>query len=289
MEASFTESTLLDLVSEDGRSGFMVRLARHVDEGKAWVWAIAFGPNGFHGFTDDRMPCPSDRTPDDGQSAVYDVALPATRGRVARMHRNGPADAVTDGSCLIEVYGHATDAVPRGPGAARMRIEAKFRCRAARAGSNLPGRTESIVEVEAVVLAGGVARELRGYGQFHEQRQEAPRFDTPFTYTSLRGRDISLVGLQVPKAGRAVVGRQGVLDAYLGFTIDPLDTAASLAPRHLSIAPCEGHDGEPILTGTVTPTVTYSVPINGGTRPSAIVIGELDGERVSGFVNDWTP
>ena len=69
--SSFTESTLLDLVTADGRSGFMVRIARHVDEGRAWVWLVAFSPHGVFGFAEDRLSCSHDRTTDDGSMATY--------------------------------------------------------------------------------------------------------------------------------------------------------------------------------------------------------------------------
>jgi hypothetical protein len=44
MVGTYTESTLLDVVSDDGGAGFMMRIARHVDEGVAWLWLVTFGP-----------------------------------------------------------------------------------------------------------------------------------------------------------------------------------------------------------------------------------------------------
>jgi len=44
-----------------------------------------------------------------------------------------------------------------------------------------------------------------------------------------------------------------------------------------------------VTSGVVTPTVTYSVPILDGRRPSAVVVGVLDDSHVTGFVNDWVP
>lgn len=287
MAGSFTESTLLDLVTEDGRSGFMVRIARHVDEGVGWVWAVAYGPGGVHGFVDDDLDCPRTPTVDDDTSAIYEVPLPSIGAR-AWIRRNGRADTVSGGACELEVPGHSTPDVPRGSGATRMRIEAVFATRARRAGSNLPGRTESIVDVEAVVTVDGVGHRLRGLGQFHEQLQDAPRFDTPFTYTSLRGADVSLVGLQGPRGGRAVVQRSDAdPDTHLGFSIDPLRPSQRWSVRRLRIAAPDA--SAHLLDGELEPTVLYTVPIGRGIRPSTVVRGLIDGKPVTGFVNDWTP
>ncbi len=278
MSGSFTESTLVDLVTADGRSAFMLRLARHVDEGVAWLWLVTFGPEGVHGFVDDAIACPSVRTVDDGTAATYEVGRSWVR-------REGSADSVTGGACHVEVLGHAGADVPRGPGSVALTVSATFRPRARRAGSNLAGRSESIVDVDATVSIGGVEHAMSGVGQFHEQLQDAPRFDTPFTYLSLRGASTSLIGLRVPVGGRAVVQRDGDVVTHPGFDIDPLDNEAPMAARSLRIdAP-----GGPLLSGEVTPTVRYTVPIKGGRRPSAIVQGRLGDEPVTGFVNDWRP
>lgn len=292
MRAGFTESTLLDLVTDDGRSGFMVRLARHVDEAVAWVWLVTYGPEGIHGFVDDSLPCSPTRTVDDGSGATYSVAVPGSHGRSAWIRREGAADSVTGGRCTIDVLGTAGDDVPRGPGPARLQVDATFAARARRVGGNLPGRTESIVDVRATVTVDGRSRSVSGLGQFHEQLQEAPRFDTPFTYTSLRSRDRSLVGLRGPKAGRAVIQSAGETVAHPGFEIEPRDPAAPMGSRRFRVERRDGDgrvDGEPIVHGEIAPTITYTVPILHGRRPSAIVCGVLDGRPVTGFVNDWRP
>ena len=89
MVGTFTESTLLDVVSDDGGAGFMMRIARHVDEGVAWLWLVTFGPEGVHGFVDDELPCNSMRTQDDGSQAQYEVSLPSTHGSVGWIMRTG--------------------------------------------------------------------------------------------------------------------------------------------------------------------------------------------------------
>jgi hypothetical protein len=155
------------------------------------------------------------------------------------------------------------------------------------AGSNLPGRTESIVQVHAEIEIDGKSHSVNGYGQFHEQLQDAPRFDTPFTYVSLRGHDTALVALRGPRAGGGVKYGRSSVSPVEGFQIDSYDTNWPVGPRQFR----GGESGRTsfVTSGVVTPTVTYSVPILDGRRPSAVVVGVLDDSHVTGFVNDWVP
>ena len=127
MVGTFTESTLLDVVSDDGGAGFMMRIARHVDEGVAWLWLVTFGPDGVHGFVDDELPCNSMRTQDDGSQAQYEVSLPSTHGSVGWIMRTGSASRIEGGKCEIRVNGHFTSDVPRGPGSTEMALSASFK------------------------------------------------------------------------------------------------------------------------------------------------------------------
>lgn len=284
---SLTESTLLDLVTPDGCHGFMVRIARHVDEGIAWVWLVTYGPDGVHGFVDDRISLLGDRTPDDSIGAKYEVALPPDLGVEAFLSRQGSALTPSGGFCVVDVLGHHGSDVPRGRGNERMRIEASFAVPDRPAGSNLQGRTESIVSVEATLSINGVTRQMHGMGQFHEQIQETPRFDTPFTYMSLRGPVASLIGLRGPRAGGGILISEGAIESFQGLDLDAHDTTNLWKRRDFRGGSEPG--GGRLVTGYVEPTVVYSLPIGNGRRPSSIVRGEMNGREVSGFVNDWSP
>lgn len=284
---SFTESTLLDLVTADGRSGFMVRIARHVDEGRAWVWLVAFSPHGVFGFAEDRLSCSHDRTTDDGSMATYEAQFGLERGIEAVLSRRGSSLVPVGGACVVDVRGHGVPDIPRGPGADRIRLEATFEIRGQRAGSNLPGRTESIAEVDARLSVAGQTFSLSGLGQFHEQLQDAPRFDTPFTYLSLRGQHLSMIGLRGPRAGGAVLITDSKTEARQGLDVEPIDLENVMKTRKFRV----GSLGNlaPSVSGTAEPTLFYSIPIGTGRRPSLIVRGEIEGHSVSGFINDWVP
>lgn len=287
MIGTFTESTLLDVVSDDGGAGFMMRIARHVDEGVAWLWLVTFGPEGVHGFVDDELPCNSMRTQDNGSQARYEVNLPRTHGSVGWIMRTGSPVHIDGGKCEIKVNGHCTSDVPRGPGSTEMALTASFFPLFGAAGSNLPGRTESIVRVEADIEISGKSHSISGYGQFHEQLQDAPRFDTPFTYVSLRSAEVALIALRGPRAGGGVILTRSSGEPFMGFRISAHDPAVPLAERLFECG--EANDDSFLATGSVTPIATYSVPILGGRRPSTVATGNLNGTHVSGFVNDWTP
>ena len=265
----------------------MLRIARHVDEGVAWLWLVTYGPEGVHGFVDDELHLSSTRTPDDGSTARYQVDLPMTHGSAGWIMRTGSASRIDGGKCEIRVNGHHMSEVPRGPGLTPMAVSASFSPLFDAAGSNLSGRTESAVRVEADIEIGGKSYSVSGLGQFHEQLQDAPRFDTPFTYVSLRSTEVALVALRGPRAGGGVLLSRPAAEPFVGFRISAHDPAVPLAVRSFDCGAAD--DGTPVATGSVTPIVTYSVPILGGRRPSAVVTGNVNGTHVSGFVNDWTP
>lgn len=86
---SWSESVYLDAVSPDGRTGFVTRLARHVDGGRTWLWAHGFDVDGpTVAFVRDDLPCDGDRTVDDDASVVYSVEA---EGVSARFERVGPS------------------------------------------------------------------------------------------------------------------------------------------------------------------------------------------------------
>lgn len=285
MTGTFTESTLLDLVSADGRTGFMLRLARHVDEARAWIWLVIFHADVIHGFADDSIACESTRTVDDGTSATYSVGAPVEATCFASVTRRGSAHRVSGGSCMVRVHGHRLADIPWGSGAVPLVLDASFSPMFDGAGSNLPGRTESIVRVDASIEVGDERVQMSGLGQFHEQLQDAPRFDTSFTYMSLRGENSALVALRGPLAGGGVLHGHGGASPVSGFSIDPLDAERPLSVRVFSGSRPGPDDAS--VNGRLTPTLTYTVPILDGRRPSAIVTGSLNGADVSGFVNDW--
>jgi hypothetical protein len=58
-----SEGAYLDLVTPDARSGVIVRLCRHPQEGYAWLWGHAFLDGRVCAFTQHDVPCEATLTP----------------------------------------------------------------------------------------------------------------------------------------------------------------------------------------------------------------------------------
>ena len=255
----WSESVYLDVVSADGKLAVVTRLARHVDEGVAWLWLHAFGIADL-AFVRDDLPCDAARTEDDDQGARYVIDGEDVR---AAFVRSGPKDMPTGATVAVRV-----------PGAI---FEASFTPTGA-AGSNLPGRSEVLGVVDAsITTAEGTAR-LAARGQFHEQHQDAPRFTVPFTYGTLRGDGLGMVALITPGRSGGFVSRHDEIVRATSAAISPAGPSRRLV---LSLE----RGGE--LEVDVRSTYDYELPINGRPRRSAIVHGRVGSIDVSGCINDW--
>jgi hypothetical protein len=274
---SWTESVYLDCVTPNGVSGFVARLARHVDEGTSWLWAHAFLPGGVVAYHDQALPCPGGRTDVEGADPVYALAGPPR----ASFRRHGPREAMAGAEVTVEVRGHRDPYAPAGAGDTPLRLDASFTPVRA-AGGTLPGRTEVLGRVTGRISIGGEGEEhpVEGWAQWHEQHQTGPRFTVPFTYTTLRGDGAGAVLVRGPVRSGGLLWRgrepETVVEADVG---PPADTRALV----LRLA-----DGATV-SGTLSTAHRYAVEINGHPRPGTLVAGELDGAAVTGCVNDWTP
>ena len=261
---SLTESVYLDAVSADGRTAFVTRLARHVDEGVAWLWLHGFGEGFEVAFLRDDIELVAPATEEAATGACYSLDA---GGVSARFERTGPAGAPREAHVTVRVPAHGIE------------LDATF-VASGPAGSNLPGRTEVLGRVDATMTTPAGANTLQALGQFHEQHQTAPRFQVPFTYGTLRGDDAGIVFLIGPRASGA-------------FVNTPAGTATA---RQVRISP-PGDDREleadleagDTLRFRLERTHHYLLPINGHPRESSIVVAHGAGGELSGCVNDWTP
>lgn len=263
----YSESVYLDCVSLDGLTGMVTRLALHPEEGCCWLWAHVFLPGG-QAYSYNRQDLPMGEL--GARSGDYRGPAPLW----ARFVRNGDRADVK-----VAVPAHPGPSAPEDNGSFPLSIEASFTPTGA-SGSNLPGRTERLGQVEATIEVGGERIALSGHGQFHEQHQEAPRFSVPFTYGTLRGEATGAVFLIGPQRSGGFVVQ--------GATQRPASAVAMGPPgtrRSLRVATADG--GE--LFGELTATWRYVLPINGRGRSSSIVSGFLGDKAVSGCVNDWIP
>ena len=173
----WSESVYLDCVSADGETGFVVRLCRYPTEGTAWLWAHVFLPGETYAYTDHYLPCTPDVSPVDGEKVVYRLDHEADMS----MTRAGPRMAPTAAGVSISAMAHLSPHPPHGAGKHEVHLVATFAPLGA-SGTTVPGRVELLGEVRVSADVDGEELKFTGFGQWHEQHQEQPRFLRPFTY-----------------------------------------------------------------------------------------------------------
>lgn len=261
---NFSESVLLTAIAEDARTGVFARLCRYPDAGVAWVWVHVVAEGRSWTFVDDDAPCGPDHLDLDADEIVYDAG-PAVD---AVWRRSGTRQAPVEAS-LDLALGGAVDAqvhIAFAPGHA--------------SGGSLPGRTEVLGRSTVQATVDGRTIAFDGVGQWHEQEQSAPRFLVPFTYLSLAGDDLALLGLIGPRASGGFLRGAGTDALLRRISIEP--TAAGFAVK----AEIDGGD---TIRGDVEVGHAYTLPVYGRPWSGTFVTAEVAGRRLAGFVNRWDP
>jgi hypothetical protein len=264
----------MQAVSPDAQYGFVGRLSRYPSLGQTWLWGHAFLPGRVFAYTDDSLPCGPGVTDTTAPGTTYVNAEPH-----AEFRRAGAREAMTGATLSLRVPAHEDPHAPGGPGPVPLRVEATFRADR-RTGGSLPGRMEVLGEVEWTLEVAGERLEMTTAGHWHEQHQEAQRFVVPFTYVSLRGRDLSFVAILARRGASGFAYRGDAIVSIESFEIEPR------APRRaFTIVLADGT----LVAGHVDRVHDYSVPIYHHRRPGSQVAGLANGEPVAGTVNDWAP
>lgn len=252
-----TWSGYLDVVSSDAARGAVVRVSHDPDADRAEIWV--------HAFVDGRIigrvgpaDCPA-------------LGAATTRGTTSFAHLDLPGRA-------LQARAQATDGdrTPYGDGPVPVEIEASWSEPIA-VGANLHGRAEQIVRVTADVAIDGATERIEGLGHQHVQEQRFARFGSSFTYVSVRGETTGLVGLIAPRR------RQGFgYDRDARFVTDDMTIDMPAAVRRVSASSTPTRQ----ISGSLTATYRYWIPLGGTSRESTLVRGRLGGHAVTGVVND---
>jgi len=269
----WSESAYLDCVSEDGMTGFVLRLSRYPSAGTGWLWCHVFLPSGVYAYTDHYLTCGSERTAVESAGVHYGLDGTVDAGMTRSGERGSPEFA----RATVSVRAHADRNAGHGPGDVPVRVAAIFWPLSA-SRTVVPGRIELLGRVEGKISVGRSEVDIVGLGQWHEQHQEAPRFQAPFIYMTLRGADLALVGTIGPRRSTGYVRRGNELTQ-----IDALAVSARAPARAIRISLADGS----VLAGSLETTHEYSVPIFERRRPGTLVRGTIDGHPVSGCVNDY--
>lgn len=275
IDRDWAESAVLNCVSEDGRSGFDVRLARYPGQGNAWLWVFVFLPDAVYGYNDDALTLTGFQGVTDAEQELVRYELPG--GMRAFMERRGGRGAVTEASVSAAALAHEDRDPELGPGTTPVRIEATFRA-AHPSVLRGRGRMEVLGEVRATIDTPRGTLALTGRGHWHEQHGVRPRFAAPFTYLTLRGERFGFVGTKTEAGAGGFVVRDGATTRISAIEVDPPGPR-----RAFRLALADGGG----LTGTADTTHAFTVAVEGSRRPGALVRAATPLGPLSGLINDW--
>jgi hypothetical protein len=279
-EALYSESVYLDLVSADGRSGFVVRIGRFPEARVAWLWGHVFTPErGMVAFVDHEAPDDGDRTEVEAGEAEYEGSSgEGEQHAVLRIARLGPRLMPRAATLSARLPLRAlTDAESKE--AEIVELEATWQPRHA-VFESLTGRSEALGVTEATLRLPGAQEEVRGFGHFHEQHQEQPRFTTPFVYATLRGVRFSCIAIRSRGADRGFAVRE---PGSPPVAIAKIGIGPPASTRRLRLELADGS----VLLGVLEATYRYTNRLFGVERQASVVRGQVGGEPVSGCVNDF--
>ena len=271
-EETWSESAMVLYFDDALRNGFSFRISRFPDRNVTWVWCHVIHDASLYCYVGHLLPCTRERIDADAAHAVYE-----TPGLHARISRNGPSHALKGFSFSAHINAFKGQGGVEGPGDTPVALEGTFKPGHLRSGSPA-GRFERTGEIDATVTIGGNTIALSGLAKAHEQTQTRPRFNAPFTYAMLWGRDASLVALRA-KDRRYGNYEDGIRD----FPIREFD----LAPRSQNRAFAAVLDDGRRIAGTAETVYNYEVPIFAQMWQGRIVRAVVEGHSLVGMINDW--
>lgn len=270
---AYSESAMVMTMTLDNRSAVTLRFCRFPVEGQTWLWCHILHDGRFYAFTSHDLPCSADRLAG-AQLAEY-RASPLT-AELVRVRRGGGAMPAVRLSA--ELMFHESRAAPHGPGKVPGRITCQFLGVSPLGAQVLEGREEVYGFCDGEVEIGGRRLTLNGLSKFHEQRQEAPRFEQPFSYSWLAGDSANAT---------ALLGARG---ASGGWQIDGVETALSdmvLDPpgdtRRVTWKLADGKS----IPGRLQALARYEIPVYDRKWQGSFVKGDGPGREVAGVMNDW--
>jgi len=269
---AYSESAMVMSVAADGSSALTLRFCRFPAEGLTWLWCHLLVDGQLYAFTSHDLPCSDERLADAPRAAYGAAPLNAGLARVGRGHD------LSDVWLHADLRFHRSRNAPHGPGSVRGRFRGRFYPVDALATQVLDGRDEVYGAFRAQVEIAGRRFVHEGPAKFHEQRQAAPRFETPFCYAWLAGPTAAATTLLIPPGATGGWRLDGVETPLADMTLDPPAAERRAAWRL--------RDGR-ILPGRLRALVRYEIPIYDRVWLGSFVRGDCDGRPVVGAMNDW--
>lgn len=269
---AYSESTMVMTVSDDGRTALTLRFCRFPDEDQTWLWCHVVHDGALYAFTTHDLPASRDRFASQ-DSATW--AAPGAKAELVRVRRGDKPPAVR---LSADLMGHRSFAAPHGPGSVPIKLTGQFLGVSALAAPVLEGRQEVYGFVNADLEIAGRKIRHEGLAKFHEQRQEAPRFEAPFAYSWLSGEGANATTLLLEKGATGGWQLDGREEALADMRLDPPAAERAALYRFKSGG---------AMPGRLTALVRYQIPIYDRTWNGSFVKGDVDGRPVVGVLNDW--
>lgn len=269
----YSESTMVMSVAEDGSSALTLRFCRFPEEDQTWLWCHILKDGELYAFTTPDLPSGRERL------AALDAATWRAAGAEAELARVRRGDKPPAVRLSADLMFHRSRAAPNGPGAVRGRLNGQFFGVSALGAQVLQGRQEVYGFCEADVEIGGRKFAHKGLAKFHEQRQEAPRFEAPFCYAFLSGEAANATTLLLEKGATGGWQLDGREEALADMVLDPPGAERKMLWTFKS-------GGE--MPGRLSALVRYRIPIYGRAWNGSFVKGDAGGRPVVGVMNDWT-
>jgi hypothetical protein len=269
---AYSESAMVMSVTPDGLSALTLRFCRFPVEGQTWVWCHVFHEGRFYAFTTHDLPCSSERLAG-AQLAEYRAA--GAQAELVRVRRGDKLPAVR---LAADLTFHESRTAPHGPGDVPGKFTAQFLAVSPLGTQVLEGREEIYGWCSAEVEIGGRRFVHEGLAKFHEQRQEAARFEAPFCYSFLSGDSMNCTALLHAKGASGGWQIDGVETAIADMTLDRPGADRRVAWKMKD---------KPTLPGRIQALVRYEIPVYDRRWNGSFLKGACDGRPIVGAMNDW--
>ncbi len=273
---NFAESVALIGMSTDGEITVNARLARFPGKGLTNLWAaITVGDRHFS--VAEELPLKGFQ----GQTEIgaSHVQFRQPGDEFAWFLRNGLSSSRFDGDVALRGSAFEDRYPPLGPGNLRIGFNAEFSA-AHEPAATRNGRIEVFGAVAAVVETPGGTVTFEGFGKWHEQTGERPKFGQPFTYLSVQNRDSAVLARASAGGAWGFALANGEQKPVREFRIEPPAERREFEIRL---------EDNSVIHGVAVQRWLQSVPIEGQRRPGAFVdvVSELG--QMMGQLNDWAP
>ncbi|MFW9867767.1 MAG: hypothetical protein ACFFEN_16865 [Candidatus Thorarchaeota archaeon] len=272
-EQILSESVYADCVSPNGRNAVIVRLCRYPEQSISWLWIYCFLTQGTYGYNNNYLPSSKNISLVEEPDIIYRQS----GQEEAIFRRNGPRDSPIGAHITVNVRGHKGSKNPQNPGPHKIQIEGDFKPKYKPWKMNRY-RTEWLSTAKIVVNIDDNHTKFDGYGHWHEQHQIAPRWKTRFTYLSLRGKELSLIGTATEPNDSGFIVKSSKRVKINKIKIDPPSEV-----RNINIK----LDDYSSLEGKIHTAHKYWVPVYSRWLEGTIVRAEIGKVKLTGCVNDW--